>query len=345
MTSPGAPEVDVVVVAHGPEPDLASCLDSVLSSIGVCVRVAVVDNGCTRPDLAELCADDRVQVVRPAANVGFSQGCNLGVAALAGEFVALVNSDAHVDPHALSRLVTGLDGDVGVTTACVLLAGDAETVNSVGNPVHYLGVSWAGGWGDSSLAHPAARDVASASGAGLALRRALWEQLGGFDPALFMYCEDMELSLRVWQHGLRVRYVPEARVWHHYDFSRNERKWYFLERNRLMVLLTVYELRTLAVLAPLLVPFELGLLLVAAAERRLGAKLRGYGWLLRHAGDLRRRRALVQAQRVLDDRALLPVLSDTLDSPMLSGPAVRLGNVALAAYWRWVARPLLCRRP
>lgn len=341
---PGLPRVDVVVVAYGPEPELASCLDSVLRSEGVCVRVALVDNGCTRPDLADLCADDRVQVVRPAGNVGFSRGCNLGVAALGSEFVALVNSDAYVDPRALSRLVTGLVGDVGVTTACVLLANDPGRVNSVGNPVHYLGISWAGGWGDSSGAHTAARDVASASGAGVALRRALWEELGGFDPALFMYCEDLELSLRVWQHGLRVRYVPEARVWHHYEFSRNERKWYFLERNRLQVLLTVYELRTLAVLTPVLVGFELALLLAAAADRRLGAKLKGYGWLLRHAGDLRRRRALVQGQRAVGDSVLLPVLADTLEGPALTGAAVALANVVLAAYWRWLARPLLQRR-
>lgn len=333
-----------MVVAYGPEPELCDCLRSVLSSEGVRVRVALVDNGCTRPDLEALCADDRIQVVRPGGNVGFSAGCNAGVAALGSEFVALVNSDAHVDPTALARLVAGLVDDVGMATACVLLAEEPEKVNSVGNPVHYLGISWAGGWGDSVGAHLAARDVASASGAGAVLRRQLWESLGGFDPALFLYCEDLELSLRVWQHGLRVRYVPEARVWHHYAFSRNERKWYFLERNRLMVLLTVYERRTLAVLAPVLVLSELGLLLAALADRRLRAKLQGYWWLLRHAPDLRRRRVLVQSQRLVGDAALLPVLTDRIDSPALRGAATTLANPVLGGYWRWVARPLL-RRP
>lgn len=339
------PTVDVVIVAFGPEPELPACLTSVLASIGVDVRVALVDNGCTHPELMQLCGDERVLLLQPGSNLGFAAGCNAGAAALEGTYLVLVNSDAFVDPAALSYLVAGLIGDVGLTTGCVLLADQPTTINAAGNPVHFLGVSWAGGWGDPIGDHLQPRDVPSASGAGAALRRELWESLEGFDPALFLYCEDLELSLRVWQRGLRVRFVPDAKVWHHYAFFRNESKWYYLERNRLMVVLTVYSTRTLTILLPALVLLEIASLLAAVLNQRLRAKLLGYHWLLRHQRQVRERRAFVQSQRITSDAALLSLMTGRLDTPALRGPGVALANAVLAPFWQLVARPLLDRRP
>ncbi len=326
--------VDVVVVAYGDEPYLAACLTSVLASSGVDVRVALVDNGCR----ALPPQDPRVVVVRPGGNIGFAAGCNAGLAALDGEVVALVNSDAYVDPAALSLLVAGLSADVGMTTACVLLADAPDTVNAAGNPLHFLGISWAGGYGDPRSDHLVGHDVASISGAAAVLRRELWESLGGFDPAFFLYCEDLDLSLRVWQRGLRVRYVPEALAWHHYAFDRNAAKRYYLERNRLLVLLTTYHRRTLLLLAPALLLMELALLAAALKDGQLTAKLRGYGWLLRNRAHVRSRRGVVQRQRLVGDSALVPLLHGRIETPVATGAGVALTNAVLSPYWRVVRR-------
>jgi GT2 family glycosyltransferase len=334
----GVPVVDVVVVAYGAEPQLERCLSSVLASEGVEVRIALVDNGCSNPDLARLTDRPEVTLVRPVRNIGFAGGCVVGAAALDGEHVALVNSDAYVDPNTLSSLVGALVDGVGLTTACVLLAEEPDVVNSAGNPVHYLGGSWAGGLGESVRLHQVPQDVASASGAGCALRRELWERLGGFDPEFFLYCEDLDLSLRVWQQGLRVRYLPTAKVWHHYEFSRNERKWYFLERNRLLTLVTVLAGRTLALLAPALLVFELVSITRAAAARQLRGKFEGYVWLIRHHRHVRDRRAAVQRLRKVPDAVLVPVLSGTIDTPLFTGPVLAVGNAVLGGYWRLVRR-------
>lgn len=334
------PGVDVIVVAYGGEPFLPSCLTSVLASVDVDVRILVVDNGCTRTDLRRLTADPRVLLHQPGVNLGFAEGCNVGAALANAEFVALVNSDADVAPRALAELIGALDDEVGLVTGCVLLADAEEVVNAAGNPVHFLGVSWAGGYGDRQEQHTVAKDVASISGAAAALRRDLWEQLGGFEPSLFLYGEDVDLSLRVWQRGLRVRYVPTAVVWHHYEFSRNERKLYFLERNRFAVVLTVFQGRTLLLLLPALLVTELALLAAAVAQRRVRSKLSGYVWLIWHARYLQGRRHHVQAQRRKPDSWYAQVLSDRIDSPVAGGPAVAAANLVLPAYWRAIRRLL-----
>lgn len=334
------PDVGVVMLAFGSEPVIDQAIHAVLASRGVEVSLVVVDNGCTRPDLDQLCDRPGVSLVRAGSNLGFTGGVNLGAGGLAASFLGLVNSDAVVEPDALARLAAVASRpEIGIASGSIRLASDPDTMNSAGNPVHVLGLAWAGGLGEPATDHAVEIDVASASGAGLVLRREVWEALGGFPDAFFAYQEDLELSWRCWQSGLRVRYVPDAVVVHHYSFSRNDLKMYLLERNRLLFVLTCYEARTLALLAPPLLAFEVAVTAVAAAQGWGRQKVEGWWWLLRHAGWLRDRRRQVQSVRELPDRALVPLWTATfapaaLPLPVWAAPVQGL----LGVWWRLVRR-------
>lgn len=338
------PEVGVVMLAYGDEPVLDRAVDAVLASRDVSVQLVLVDNGCTRDDLDEIGARPGVTLLAPGTNLGFTGGVNLGVARLpaAADVVALVNSDAVVDPDGLARLVAvAADPAVGIASGSIRLAEDPSTVNSAGNPVHFLGLCWAGGLGDPATAHAQPVDVAAASGAGLALRREVWDALGGFPEEFFAYQEDLELSWRCWQRGLRVRYVPDAVVVHHYEFSRNALKMYLLERNRLLFVATCYAGRTLLLLAPVLLAFEVAMLVVATAQGWGRQKLRGWWWVLRHLDGVRARRREVQAARTVPDRALAHLWADRFDAAAMPlPPGADVLQTVLAAYWRVVRRLL-----
>lgn len=330
--------VSVVVLAFGAEPMLERCVDSILSSTGCAPELVVVDNGCDRDVMARIAARPEVKVIGPPLNRGFAGGCNLGAAAGTAPIIALVNSDAFVEPDALARLTrTAEDPSIGIASGCIVLDDSPDRLNSCGNPVHFSGLTWSGGFGESVERHDVQMDVASASGAGLAMRRALWDSLGGFDPEYFAYLEDTELSLRCWRRGLRVVYVPDAVVRHHYEFSRNDLKFYLLERNRLLLLLTVYQVRTLLLLAPALALIELALIAQAAAGGWLRAKFSGYLWILRHVRHVHRRRSLLASERVLPDRDLRTLLSARIEpNNLATPPGMGLLNGVLAAYWALV---------
>jgi GT2 family glycosyltransferase len=332
--------VGVVMLAYGPEPVIEEAIDAVLASRGVDVSLVVVDNGCERHDLSTLCDRPGVRLLRPARNLGFTGGVNLGAAEVAEPFLGLVNSDAVVAPDALSRLAAvAARPEVGIASGSIRLASDPTTMNSAGNPVHVLGLGWAGGLGDPATEHAAETDVAAASGAGLVLRRDVWEQLGGFPEEYFAYQEDLELSWRCWQSGLAVRFVPDAVVVHHYEFSRNDLKMYLLERNLLLFVLTCYGTRTLALLAPPLLAFELAMVGVAAAQGWGGRKVSGWWWLLTHARWVRDRRRTVQAARRVPDRDMIPLWTDRFEPAALPLPswATPVQRV-LAGWWRLVRR-------
>ncbi len=332
------PRVSAVVLAYGAEPLLGTCVDALLASSGVHVDVVLVDNGCTSDGVQRLEGTPGLRILRPSENTGFAGGCNLGVAASDAELVVLVNSDAIVTPTALARLAASLeDPTVGLATASLRLDKDVEQMNSAGNPVHFLGLSWAGSLGEPAADHVQQVDVASASGAAVGLRRDTWDRLGGFWGEMFAYCEDTELSLRCWQLGLRVVYVPDAVVVHHYEFSRNPVKMYLLERNRLLVLLTLYERRTLLLLLPAILGLELLGLLVAARQGWARDKMRGWWWLLGHRRQVAQRRRLVQGARLRPDREVVVVLTAEFEPGPDAG--VRAPWVAAAlsrGYWRLV---------
>lgn len=330
----GVATLTVIVLAWKDEPWLGACVDSVLNSSGLEVDLVVVDNGCRPEDLAAVPDHDRFRLLEPGANLGFAGGCNLGVSVANGEFVALVNSDCLLVPDTLRQLVDeAARPGVGPVMASVRIADNPDLVNSSGNPVHIVGLSWAGGlFGNEERSKP--YDVTAASGACVVLRRSVWDQLGGFDPNYFAYVEDTELSLRAWQQGLAPRCVPTAIALHHYEFSRNDTKMYLLERNRLMMVATLWSARALVVLGPLLAAVELVLICHAAKQGWAGQKVRGWRWLWSNRAHLRGRRREVRAQQTQPDVEWMSHLTPELDDQVMGSPILtRFANALVHIYW------------
>ncbi|WP_433801042.1 glycosyltransferase family 2 protein [Actinomycetospora sp. CA-084318] len=332
-------DVGVVVLAYGDEPWLTECVEAVLDSKDVEVDLVVVDNGCTPEHLAPLLGRDDLRVLAPGRNTGFAGGCNLGVGRTSGDVVVLVNSDCLVAPDTLSRIADeGARPDVGPVMASVRFADRPDVLNSAGNPVHVLGTCWAGDIEEREY-RTEPFDVPSASGACLAIRRSLWDRLGGFDDSYFAYLEDTELSLRCWRLGLSARCVPTALALHHYEFSRNPTKMYLLERNRLLLVATLWSGRMLALLAPFLLGLEVALLLLASAQGWGREKVAGWRWMATHLRHVRRRRRLLQAERRVDDRTWTAVLTPALAPHVVgSTAAARPVNLVVGLYWRQVRR-------
>lgn len=337
----GPPRVDAVVLAWMDEPLLRDSVAALLASVDVRVRVYLVDNGCTTDDVKVLAENPAVTVLGSGENIGFSAGCNLGAAAGSAEYLALVNGDAVVAPDTLARLVDELRRrpDVGIAAGAVRLADRPELLNSRGNVVHVLGLSWVGGLGEPEV-RTAPTDVAGAMGACVVLRRTHWDWLGGFYEPYFAYHEDAEISIRTWQAGLRVVNVPDAIALHRYEFSRNPRKYYLMERNRLMFVATLWGRRALVLLAGPLLALELGITVLALRQGWFGQKAAGWRWLWRHRKEVAARRREVQAAKRVPDRVWMAVLSDTIDTPLVSLPGIVRGplNGVMRAYWRLASR-------
>jgi GT2 family glycosyltransferase len=334
--------VSAIVVAYRSGEALTRCLESVLAAPGV-QEVVVVDNGGGGPEIEAARGLAGVRVVEPGENLGYAGGCNAGAAEARGDVLLFLNADTEVDPVAPEALAAALaDREIGVAVPRILLSDDPERLNAAGNVVHLTGLAWPGGWGEPAASAGELRDVGYASGSALAMRADTFRALDGFAEELFLYQEDLELSWRARLAGLRVVVEPAARVRHDYAYDPHDaEKHYWLERNRLVFVLTAYSGRLLALLAPVLLATEVGLALLARRDGWWPEKRRGWLWLLRNRSTVARLRARTQALRRIPDREAARFLTDRLDPPMREVPAAALRlEPLLRGYWA-VARRLL----
>jgi GT2 family glycosyltransferase len=316
-------------------------LDSLQGQEGL-AEVLVVDNGGGGPEIDEAHSRDGVRVVDAGGNLGFAAGSNLGAREAQGDVLVFLNPDTVVASGAIARLGQTLkDPFIGIAMARLRLLDEPEKLNASGVDVHVTGIGWAAGFGQPVELVRELRDVPSASGTAMAIRAHTFRELGGFAEELFMYLEDLELGWRARLAGYRIVLDPKADVYHDYEYARNPRKSYFLERNRLVFCLSAYSGRQLLLLSPVLFATELGMVALAFKERWLRDKVAGWGWLARNAGVVRRRRRATQELRRVPDRELAEHLTPTFAPGMLAVPTpLRAANPLVRGYWRLVKKAL-----
>jgi len=171
-------------------------------------RLIVVDNGSTDGTVEWLSELDKLTLIRNGRNLGFSRGCNIGIAACTPEEdVVLMNNDVIVvDP----KWLTGLQdtaysvGDVGVVgTRIVDGEGTVIHTGAFMQPVSLRGQQMAG---EELFVNQCSRDrdVESVVFAQAYLRRDCIREVGLLDERLFAYFEDSDYCLRVRRAGLKV---------------------------------------------------------------------------------------------------------------------------------------------
>lgn len=331
----GSAGVSAIVVSYNGRRYLDDCLRTVLEQLVPGDELIVVDNASTddSPDLVRERYPE-ARLVRNTENRGFAAACNRGARLASGEVLVFLNQDTWVQPGWLWALIDCLQREetVGLTTSQVLMMSDPDRVHLCGQDVHFTGLVFGRGYAMRATSLQDACDVNAISGGSFAIRRKLWEKLGGFDETLYMYYEDTDLSWRAQMAGYRCRYAPASQVLHDYrPDSPSDSRLYYTFRNRWLLLLKNWRLPTLALLTPAFLVaemLELGLAL-KVGRRGIRAKARSYGWIATHLGAVRRMRAAAQAGRTVSDAEILAkylVILQPQEMPMRA-----VGNLCIAA--------------
>lgn len=202
-----APRVGVVVVHFGDLTPTAACVRSLREDPSPCERrIVVVDNaGNVSPGALQ-----GAEVLRTGRNAGFGGGANLGVGLLGfGPWDALVilNNDIEVMGGYLGAALDALRRDaVGAATGPLYLDRPGGSLWYAGGGVDFMtGTVW-----QSRSRRQAGREraVGFVPGAAFAVTQEAWRSVGGFDPAYFLYNEDVDLCLRLRRRGFRLLFVP-----------------------------------------------------------------------------------------------------------------------------------------
>ncbi|HJQ97374.1 MAG TPA: glycosyltransferase family 2 protein [Candidatus Polarisedimenticolaceae bacterium] len=228
MSRPG---LDIVIVNWNAGSQLRECLASVAAATRPgfeITRVVVVDNASTdgSSDGLETLALP-LTVIRNRENRGFGAACNQGASGSAADDILFLNPDTRVAGDALAVPVAFLETHPEAGICGIRLVDEHGTVHRScarhPRPRHLaartLGLDRIAprafpGLFLEEFAHDRDAKVDHVMGAFLMIRRALFEELQGFDERFFVYLEDLDLTLRAKESGYETWFLAGASTYH-----------------------------------------------------------------------------------------------------------------------------------
>jgi GT2 family glycosyltransferase len=239
--------VAVIVVNWNRRDLLRSCLQSLSAQNAEPFEVVLIDNG-SKDGSVEMAAAEfgscpkfRLQIICNPDNRGFCAANNQGFqAARKSELIALLNNDAVAGPDWLARLAAAFDrSDVGMAASKILVYEDPRRIDKVGHLIYPDGQNRGRGSGQLDCGQfERMEEVLWPDGCAAMYRRAMLDEIGGFDEDFFAYADDAELGLRGRIAGWKCVYQPGAVVRHHRGASLgvlSTRRLELIERNRILL--------------------------------------------------------------------------------------------------------------
>jgi hypothetical protein len=226
--------ISVIIVNYNGGELLTECVSLVLAAT-VPVRVSVVDNASTDDSLSLLQLmlgnDNRLQVIKNAANLGFARAANLALPGTSGEYLLFLNPDCLIRPDTLTRFATIMDqypqaGMAGCLVRNVDGSEQPGSRRSVPTPwrtivrIFHLDKLFPHQplfqnfvlTGQPLPAEPVVME--GISGACMFVRRLALEEVGPMDEAYFLHCEDLDWFMRFQAKQWQILFVPTIEVTH-----------------------------------------------------------------------------------------------------------------------------------
>ncbi len=212
------PDISVVVPVHDQHLLTFRCLRSILENAGdLHYEIIVVDDASGPDTRSMLDMQTNVQIVRLETNQGFVAACNSGAKLARGEVILFLNNDTEIAPETLRAFLDTFERNPRCGVVGGKLLYPDGSLQEAGGLVWRDGTAWnCGRSGDPSAPQfNYVREVDYCSGAALAVKRSLFERLGGFDDHFAPgYWEDTDLCFRARREGFAVLYQPDATVIH-----------------------------------------------------------------------------------------------------------------------------------
>lgn len=299
------PLVSVIIVNHNGKKYLQECVGSLRESSFKDFEIILVDNGSSDGSVAFLKeAYPEVKLLELGKNLGLSIASNRGVELAKGKYLFFFNNDTVADRELLAELVRNMESDSSIgICGCKTLTYDGANEINCGVEMDVLGYPYGKG-------RPFYVDAA------IFVRKEVFNQIGGFDEKMFLYCEDRDFCWRTWLYGYKVVAVPTAIFKHDSaclvgggEFGTNIKRRFMNEAFTLRMLLKNYGFFTLILVLPvyfLVNLFEIYIYLIKGKFKFvLNTYLSAYYWNLKNLKDTFNRRKVVQGARKIRDMQLM----------------------------------------
>lgn len=303
----------IIILTYNSGNDIDDCIRSILNQTYKNIEIIAVDNASTDNTVKLLKSQyPEVNVIETGANLGYAAGNNVGIEKAKGDYIIVINPDTVTDPDWLSELLKPFETnpDVSITVSKILLFDKKELINTCANHTHFTGLDFCRGLNEPASEYQHYEYVGTISGCSFAMRREAIKKINGFDPDFFLYMEDVDISWRARLEGFKIMFVPTSIIYHKYKLSMAPWKEFFMERNRYIMLLKNYRVKTLCLILPALIVTETITMSYATLSGipYIRSKLQAYCWVLLNANRIMEKRNEIQLSRKINDREFMDML-------------------------------------
>lgn len=337
----GPPKVSIIIPNYNGKRFLKDCISSIQG-----VRyprkkyeIILVDNGSSDSSIDYVRANfPSVKILALHKNYGFAGGNNHGAKIATGELLVFLSNDTVVDRNWLYNLVKVMaHEEIGICGSKILFMKAKDIAQYNGGSLHLLG---------GPLATPYIKYepnngyciVGCIAGASFAIRKNIFEEVGGFDDDFFAYSDEADLCMRTWVHGYFVAYSTRSIIYH-YAGGTAYSQWqgnlqtvnilfprllssitmYYSNRNSIIYIIKNFEVKNLF-LGILFSYFYLLFQMILVACNKSGTVMpliKAGLWPIKNLSIIWKKRMCAQRERKISDkwlkeRHLLLSLSETI---------------------------------
>jgi GT2 family glycosyltransferase len=204
------PLVSIIIVNFDGKHHLIKCLDSLKKINYPKVEIILVDNNSSDGSIDFVSNNyPNIKILKLQENKGFAEPNNIGSKSANGDFLLFLNNDTIVTPNFISEMITVLNNDPTIAISQSLLLHPNGEIDSSGDFMDSLGIVY-----NSKKLVDNTREIFSARGASMMIRKKIFEKLDGFDEKFFVSFEDIDLGWRSWILGYKSVMIPKSIVYH-----------------------------------------------------------------------------------------------------------------------------------
>ena len=276
------PLVSIVLVNWNRSQDILDNIRWLQLQTWINREIIVVDNGSDDESLAALRKIDTIRLIELPENLGHARARNEGISCANGQFILLLDSDSYLGRSGLSKLVARMQQDPSIgVIGCRVMNWFTGDIDQWFYPQKYDEM------GDTEF------ETYSFSAAGALLRTDAVRKAGGFWDELFIYNEEVDLSIGIIRDGRRILYMPNVPVFHRaspHGRVPTQRFYYYQIRNWIWILYRHYpfwpRIRRAVMLSAVYLLKGLRAGQVTACLRGISDGLRGTRWIGHFAAKL-----------------------------------------------------------
>jgi len=205
-----SPKISVIIVNYNGKKLLENCLESLFKTDYNNFEVILVDNNSTDGSMEFVTKNyPKIIVIKLDSNKGFAEPNNIGAKIAKGEYLLFLNNDTVTTTNFISEMVKVLEKDEKIAICQSLLLKPDGNIDSSGDFIDKMGIVY-----NSKTKTDEIKEISSARGASMLIRKKIFDKLGGFDEKFFFSFEDVDLGWRSWILGYKVVIVPNSIVYH-----------------------------------------------------------------------------------------------------------------------------------